>query len=97
MNPSPLLVSQFYSSAKPATQPKPSDAAGQSNTISKTALDFVQTLQAGEQTAKAAMTGGADMPSLVAALAKSQLAVETAVTVRNKVVAAYQEILRMPV
>ena len=31
------------------------------------------------------------------ALAQTELAVETAVTVRNKVVEAYQEILRMPV
>ena len=34
---------------------------------------------------------------LVEALTQSQLAVETAVTVRNRVVEAYQEILRMPV
>jgi flagellar hook-basal body complex protein FliE len=33
---------------------------------------------------------------LVQALAQSELAVETAVTMRNKVVQAYQEILRMP-
>jgi flagellar hook-basal body complex protein FliE len=35
--------------------------------------------------------------ALVEALAASSLAVETAVTVRDKVVEAYQEILRMPV
>ena len=54
-------------------------------------------MAAGEETAKAAMSGGADPHSLVEALAASELAVETAVTVRNKVVEAYQEILRMPV
>jgi flagellar hook-basal body complex protein FliE len=54
-------------------------------------------LQQGENVAKAAMTGGADPHSLVTALAQTELAVETAVTVRNKVVEAYQEILRMPV
>jgi len=97
MTPSPLLVSQFYSSAKPATQPKLDEKPAPSGTLAAAAGDFVQTLQNGEQTAKAAMTGGADMPSLVEALAKSELAVETAVTVRNKVVQAYQEILRMPV
>ena len=35
--------------------------------------------------------------ALVQALASSQLAVETVATVRDKVVEAYQEILRMPV
>jgi flagellar hook-basal body complex protein FliE len=54
-------------------------------------------VRAGEETAKAAMTGGADPHSLVQALASSELAVETAVTLRDKVVEAYQEILRMPV
>ena len=45
----------------------------------------------------AAMTSGADPHALVQALAQTELAVETAVTIRNKVVGAYQEILRMPV
>ena len=43
------------------------------------------------------MTGSADPHALVEALANTQLAVETAVTVRDRVVEAYQEILRMPV
>ena len=43
------------------------------------------------------MTSNVDPHSLVQALAQAELAVETAVTVRNKVVEAYQEILRMPV
>ena len=47
--------------------------------------------------ATAAMTGDADPHALVQALAQSELAVETVVALRNKVVEAYQEILRMPV
>ena len=43
------------------------------------------------------MTGRADAHSVVSALAASELAVQTAVTMRDKVVEAYQEILRMPV
>jgi len=43
------------------------------------------------------MTGSVDPHELVTALTQSQLAVDTAVAVRNKVVEAYQEILRMPV
>lgn len=55
------------------------------------------TLQQGEAQARAAMTSGADPHSLVLALAQTQLAVETAVTIRDRVVEAYQDILRMPV
>lgn len=62
-----------------------------------TARDFARTLQTAEETAKSAMIGDADPHALVQALAQSELAVETVVTMRNKVVEAYQEILRMPV
>lgn len=43
------------------------------------------------------MTGAADPHSVVEAIAAAELAIETAVTVRDKVVEAYQELLRMPV
>ena len=61
------------------------------------AADFATALAEGEAAAKGAMIGDADPHSLVTALAQTELVVETAVTVRNKVVEAYQEILRMPV
>ena len=67
------------------------DAAAQS------VSDFAATLAKGEETAQAALAGAADPQALVHALAQTELAVETAVTLRNKVVEAYQEILRMPV
>ncbi len=51
----------------------------------------------GEQAATNYMTGSADPHSVVEALAAAELAVETAVTVRDKVVEAYQELIRMPV
>ncbi len=65
--------------------------------MSQLADSFIQVMAEGEQTAKAAMTGGADPHALVQALAASERAIETAVTLRDKVVEAYQEILRMPV
>ncbi len=65
--------------------------------LGRAAKDFTETLANAETVAKQAMTGNADPHALVEALANTQLAVETAVTVRDKVVEAYQEILRMPV
>lgn len=50
-----------------------------------------------ESAASAYMTGKADPHSVVEAMASAELAVETAVTLRNRVVEAYQELLRMPV
>ncbi|MFC3612664.1 flagellar hook-basal body complex protein FliE [Lutimaribacter marinistellae] len=91
-----LSAAQSYASARPATQADPAhDGAGQM--LRGAAQDFAATLAHSEQLSQAAMTGRADPHALVQALAQTELAVETAITVRNKVVEAYQEILRMPV
>ena len=88
------LATQSYAQARNAAAPQPGAAeAG----FAKFAGNFVETLAQGEQTARAAMIGGADPHALVMALASSKTAVETVATVRDKVVEAYQEILRMPV
>ena len=86
------LAAQQYAATRPATAPKPGPDGG-------TGLlgSFEQTLRQTEEAAKTAMTSGADPHALVQALAETQLAVETAATVRDRVVEAYQEILRMPV
>ena len=89
-------LAQAAYGARPQPQPVPQGGDGAASTGSAF-KDFAQTLKEGEQVARQAMVGGADPHALVQALAESQLAVETAVTVRDRVVEAYQEILRMPV
>ena len=84
-----------YAQARPATEP--GQPGGAADAMRGVMGDFASTLARGEETAKASMIGDADPHALVTALAQTELAVETAVTVRNKVVEAYQEILRMPV
>ncbi len=87
---------ESYEKAKPATEPG-AEAVSLPNTLGDVAKSFAATLAETEQIAKSSMIGDADPHALVQALAQTELAVETAVTVRNKVVEAYQEILRMPV
>ncbi|MFZ5963531.1 flagellar hook-basal body complex protein FliE [Thalassococcus sp. BH17M4-6] len=91
-----LFAAQKYAAALPNMAPDPA-AAGPQAAAANAAKDFIQTLQETEATAQSAMIGGADPHALVQALAQSEIAVEAAVAVRNKVVEAYQEILRMPV
>jgi flagellar hook-basal body complex protein FliE len=92
---SAVSAARGYASLRPATEPEANaPAAGGFEGL---ASDFAATLRAGEETAKAAIAGKADPHALVQALAQTELAVETAVTVRDRVVEAYQEILRMPV
>ncbi|GAW36413.1 flagellar hook-basal body protein FliE [Roseovarius sp. A-2] len=92
MDISAVNAARQYAATRPATEPQEAGAAFQG-----LARDFAATLQQSEDLAQASMTGGADPHALVQALAQTELAVEAAVTVRDRVVEAYQEILRMPV
>ncbi len=91
-----LTAAQNYAFARPATQADP-DLSGVAQGVRSAFQDFATTLKHSEQMSETAMTGQVDPHALVQALAHTELAVETAVVVRNKVVEAYQEILRMPV
>ncbi|RYH07490.1 flagellar hook-basal body complex protein FliE [Tropicimonas sp. IMCC6043] len=85
-----------YQAAKPALDP--SLLAGKpGESFQAAAANVAASLGQTEATARAAMVGKADPHALVMALTQTELAVETAATLRDKVVEAYQEIMRMPV
>ena len=86
------LVAQNYAASARAVEPGSAGEAAMG-----AAKNFMETLQQSEAVAMDAMTKGGDPHALVQALAQTELAVQTAVTVRDKVVEAYQEILRMPI
>ncbi|QPH53086.1 flagellar hook-basal body complex protein FliE [Pontivivens ytuae] len=88
------LASRAYTDARTAAAPT---GGGEPGPVARAAGSFMETLEAGESAAKGALTGGVDPHAMVEALAATELAVETAVTVRDRVVEAYNEILRMPV
>jgi flagellar hook-basal body complex protein FliE len=50
-----------------------------------------------DQQMSAASVGRADIVDVVTAVAESEAAIETLVAVRDRVIAAYEEIMRMPV
>jgi len=96
MQTNPHIASQLYTNAQNIAQPDGPKSAN-SSLFANMANDFMATMQAGESAAIAGMTGKADAQTVVEALAASQMAIQTAVSVRDRVVEAYQEILRMPV
>ena len=77
--------------AAPAAGPSFSDALGQ---VLSSVADSGR--KADEQAAIVAR-GKADMVDVVTAVAESETAISTLVAVRDKVIAAYEEIMRMPV
>ncbi|MEL6574586.1 MAG: flagellar hook-basal body complex protein FliE [Pseudomonadota bacterium] len=102
MTPESALATQLYSATRQAMDGSPGATAGPagesfSQALAEAARALEGTLRRGEATATAAVNGSGDMQSLVEALTAAEMAVETAVVVRDRVVEAYQEILRMPV
>jgi len=61
------------------------------------AQEFVDTAKKGEEMSKQALTGKADIRDVVAAVNNAELTLQTVVAVRDKVVSAYNDILRMPI
>ena len=56
-----------------------------------------QAARASDAQAQSVATGKANMVDVVTAVAESEVAVETLVAVRDRVIAAYEEIMRMPI
>jgi flagellar hook-basal body complex protein FliE len=57
----------------------------------------VSTLQAGEQASIQGLEGKLDAQSVVEAVAAAELTLQTVTAVRDRVVEAYQELIRMPI
>ena len=65
--------------------------------LSRAADATVKTLEAGETESLKAAAGQADLTQVVTAISEAELTLQTVVAVRDKVIDAYQEILRMPI
>ena len=81
-----------YANARRAVAPSAEPAAPL-----KAAEDFAQVMAQADKASVGAMTGATETHALVQSIAEAELALETVVAMRDKVVEAYQEILRMPV
>lgn len=57
----------------------------------------VQAGQKADQQAMSAVQGKGDLVNVVTAVAESEAAIETLVAVRDRVIQAYEEIMRMPI
>ena len=76
---------------------KPGEGTAFADALAAAASEMAQTLRTGESAARQAVSGQGDVQSVVEALTSAELALQTAVAVRDRVVEAYQEVLRMPI
>jgi flagellar hook-basal body complex protein FliE len=68
-----------------------------SSMLRRAAERAADTMLEGESQTIQAAAGTADLTQVVMAVSKAEMTLETVVTLRDKVVQAYQDILRMPI
>jgi flagellar hook-basal body complex protein FliE len=59
--------------------------------------DAIQSLHEGEKVSAQAITGKANLADVVQATTSAELTLETVVALRDKMMGAYEEIMRMPI
>jgi flagellar hook-basal body complex protein FliE len=83
----------------PTTSITPANVPGGnfSDFLSGAIKDSISTIRQGEQAATAQVTGKANLVDVVQSVNAAELTLDTVVAVRDKVVAAYQSIMNMPI
>lgn len=98
----PLSASKAYLDAARAAQRAGSgteagDAVDFGKMVQNAIGDAASAARAAEQTGLAAAAGKTDIVNVVTAIAQAEATLETVMAVRDQVISAYQEILRMPI
>ena len=97
-----------YNSAARSFGTDDSDSSGGTDSASAAGSSFASLLKAGaknaieagkksEQMSQQAIAGTADVRDVVAAVNNAELTLQTVVAVRDKVIGAYSDILKMPI
>ena len=83
--------------AAAATKIQDGDAQNFGNVLKDAMAAVTQTARSSDTQAQAMAVGKANVVDVVTAVAESEVAVGTLVAVRDRVIAAYEEIMRMPI
>jgi flagellar hook-basal body complex protein FliE len=68
-----------------------------SDFLRQKADDSIKALKSGEQMSAKAITGEAGIVDVVQAVGAAEVTLQTVVAVRDRLISAYQEIMRMPI
>ena len=65
--------------------------------VARTLGDSLQATRQSEQISMQAVTGQADLNQIVTAVTNAEVTLQTVISIRDRVIQAYQEVLRMPI
>ena len=97
----PAIAANIYQNAqgaasKAGVSAKP-EGPGFGDLVAKAAQDSIETMRAGEKVSAEAVIGNADLTDVVEAVTAAELTLQTVVAMRDRMLSAYQEIMRMPI
>lgn len=89
----------YATTAKGVAAPGVSASQGPSFTdfIKQAAIDSVDTMKSGEKASADAVIGKANLTDVVEAVTSAELTLQTVVAMRDRMLQAYQDIMRMPI
>ncbi len=76
---------------------KSTNAPSFSDFMEQTIEQVVDTIKTGETMSAKAVTGEANITDIVQAVTSAEIELQTLVSVRDKMISAYQDIMRMPI
>ena len=81
----------------PGIESRDNAGPGFSDVLKEVAKEAIDTTREAEKQSISAAAGKTDLNQVVHAVTAAELTVQTATAVRDRVISAYQEILRMPI
>jgi flagellar hook-basal body complex protein FliE len=99
------LAAAAYQGAARVARPGPGDASSEAapggadfgSILAQAAKNSMASLKEGEQASLRALAGKADVGQVVQAISAAETTLQATIAVRDRVVQAYQEIIRMPI
>jgi flagellar hook-basal body complex protein FliE len=94
-----VALNAYSNSAKIGGKPAggSEDSVSFSDFLRQKTAESIDTMKAGEQMSAKAVTGEANLTDVVQAVNAAELTLQTVVAVRDRLISAYQEIMRMPI
>ena len=95
----PNVVANAYGKSKNIAKAKSAgdDGVSFSGFLKQKTQDSIETMRDSEKMSAKAVTGDADITDVVQAVTAAELTLQTVVAVRDRMISAYQEIMRMPI
>lgn len=98
----PALAARAYGNnqgigIKTDSAPDENKGVSFSDFLEDKARESIDTMREGEKLSGQAVTGEADLTDVVEAVTAAELTLETVVAMRDRLVSAFQEIMRMPI